>query len=125
MTNVKCHGILMSNVKCYAISMSNVKGISMSNIKCQGISISNIKCHGNGISMDMDEHHRTLCHRSSFNPSCDVHGILFLKTSYVSLMYKSRIVLKIFTSPFLSYTLPQRGKISNIKKSQTKPLYKI
>ena len=66
-----------------------------------------------------------LCHRSSFNPWCDVYRILFLKTSYVSLMYKSRIVLKIFTSPFLSYTLPQRGKISNIKKSQTKPMYKI
>ena len=25
----------------------------------------------------------TVCHRSSFNPWCDVHGILFLKTSYV------------------------------------------
>ena len=27
-----------------------------------------------------------LCHRSSFNPWCDVHGILFLKTSYVGLI---------------------------------------
>ena len=44
----------------------------------------------------------TLCHGSSFNPWCDLHGILFLKTSYVSLMYKSRIVLKIFTAPFLA-----------------------
>ena len=58
--------------------------------------------------------------RSSFNPWCNVPRILFLKTSYVSLMYKSRIVLKIFSDPFLSFTLPQRGKISNIRKSQTK-----
>ena len=33
----------------------------------------------------------------------------FLKTSYVSLIYKCRIVFKIFTDPFLSYTLPWRG----------------
>ena len=31
-------------------------------------------------------------------------------------MYKSRLVLKIFTSPILSYTPPQRGEISNIRK---------
>ena len=55
----------------------------------------------------------SLCHRSSFNPWCNVHGILFLKTSYVGLIWKSRIVLKIFTSPFLSYTLPRRGEICN------------
>ena len=36
-------------------------------------------------------------------------------------MYKSSIVLKIFIPPFLSYTLPQRGEISNIRKIQTKP----
>ena len=29
---------------------------------------------------------QALCRRSSFNPWCDVHGILFLKTSYVSLI---------------------------------------
>ena len=62
----------------------------------------------------------TLCHRSSFNPWCDVYMILFLKTSYVSLIYKRRIVLKIFTDPFLSYTLLQKGEISNIRKSSTK-----
>ena len=44
----------------------------------------------------------------------------FLKTSYVSLIYKCRIVLKIFTDSFLSYTLPQRGEISNISNRQTK-----
>ena len=38
----------------------------------------------------------TLCHKSSFNPCCNVHGFFFLKTSYVSLIYKCRIVLKIF-----------------------------
>ena len=37
-----------------------------------------------------------LCHKSSFNPCCNVHGFFFLKTSYVSLIYKCRIVLKIF-----------------------------
>ena len=29
---------------------------------------------------------RPLCHRSSFNPWCNVYGILFLKTSFVSLI---------------------------------------
>ena len=62
----------------------------------------------------------SLCHKSSFNPCCNVHGFFFLKTSYVSLIYKCRIVLKIFTDPFLSYTLPQRGEISNISNRQTK-----
>ena len=66
----------------------------------------------------------SLCHKSSFNPCCNVHGFFFLKTSYVSLIYKCRIVLKIFTSPFLSYTLPQRGEISNISNRQTKSAWK-
>ena len=44
----------------------------------------------------------------------------FLKISYVSLIYKCSIVLKIFTEPFLSCTLPQRGEISNISNRQTK-----
>ena len=54
-------------------------------------------------------HNFALCHRGSFNPWCDVSGRFFLKTSYVSLIYKCRIVFKIFTDPFLSYTLPWRG----------------
>ena len=66
----------------------------------------------------------TLCHRSSFNPWCDVPGIFFLKTFYVSLIYKCRIVFKIFTEPFLSYTLPWRGEISNISNRQTKSAWK-
>ena len=65
-----------------------------------------------------------LCHRSSFNPWCDVSGIFFLKTSYVSLIYKCRIVFKIFTEPFLSNTLPWRGEISNISNRQTKSAWK-
>ena len=68
--------------------------------------------------------HPPLCHRSSFNPWCDVSGIFFLKTFYVSLIYKSRIVFKIFTEPFLSCTLPQRGEISNISNRQTKSAWK-
>ena len=67
--------------------------------------------------------HNTLCHRNSFNPWCDVHGIFFLKSSYVSLIFKSRLVVKILASPFLSYILPQRGEIYNIRKIQTKPDY--
>ena len=66
-----------------------------------------------------------LCHKSSFNPCCNVHGFFFLKTSYVSLIYKCRIVLKIFTDPFLSYTPPQRGEISNFINRQTKSAWKI
>ena len=62
----------------------------------------------------------SLCRRSSFNPWCDVHGILFLNSFYVSLMYKSRLALKIFTSPILSYIPPQRGEIYNIRKNQAK-----
>ena len=65
-----------------------------------------------------------LCHKSSFNPCCNVHGFFFLKTSYVSLIYKCRIVLKIFTDPFLSYTPPQRGEISNFINRQTKSAWK-
>ena len=68
---------------------------------------------------------RALCHKSSFNPCCNVHGFFFLKTSYVSLIYKCRIVLKIFTDPFLSYTPPQRGEISNFINRQTKSAWKI
>ena len=67
----------------------------------------------------------TLCHRSSFNAWCDVSVILSLKASYVSLIHKSRIVLKIFTSPFLSYTPPQRGEIPNFINRQTKSAWKI
>ena len=53
-----------------------------------------------------------LCHKSSFNPCCNVPGFFFLKTSYVSLIYKCRIVLKIFTSPlFELYPTPERGNI--------------
>ena len=66
----------------------------------------------------------SLCHRSSFNPWCDVSGIFFLKTFYVSLIYKCRIVFKIFTEPFLSNTLPWRGEISNISNRQTKYAWK-
>ena len=66
----------------------------------------------------------TLCHKSSFNPCCNVHGFFFLKTFYVSLIYKCRIVLKIFTDPFLSYTPPQRGEISNFINRQTKSAWK-
>ena len=72
-------------------------------------------------------HHHPLCHKSSFNPCCNVHGFFLVKTSYVSLIYKCRIVLKIFTSPFLSYTLlhvPQKGEISNISNRQTKSAWK-
>ena len=66
----------------------------------------------------------TLCHKSSFNPCCNVHGFFLVKTFYVSLIYKCRIVLKIFTSPFLSYTTPQRGEISNFINRQTKSAWK-
>ena len=62
---------------------------------------------------------RSLCHRSSFNPWCDVYRILFLITSFVSLIKQSSIVLKIFTSPFLSFTLPQRGEISNLEQIES------
>ena len=54
---------------------------------------------------------RPLCHRNSFNPWCDVHGIFFLKSSYVSLIFKSRLVVKILASPFLRYILPPEGVI--------------
>ena len=42
---------------------------------------------------------------------CDVHGIFFLKSSYVSLIFKSRLVVKILASFFLSYILPPEGVI--------------
>ena len=48
----------------------------------------------------------------------------FFEISYVSLIYKCSIVLKIFTAPFLSCTLPQRGEISNISNRQTKSAWK-
>ena len=37
----------------------------------------------------------TLCRRSSFDPSRNLHGILFLITSYVTLINQNMIVLKI------------------------------
>ena len=36
-----------------------------------------------------------LCRRSSFDPSRNLHGILFLITSYVTLINQNMIVLKI------------------------------
>ena len=73
-----------------------------------------------GLTIRYKKTNSALCHKSSFNPCCNVHGFFFLKTSYVSLIYKCRIVLKIFTDPFLSYTPPQRGEISNFINRQTK-----
>ena len=51
-----------------------------------------------------------LCRRSSFNPWCHLHGILFFKCTWVSLMKKIRVVLKLTASPFLSYATPRGGE---------------
>ena len=40
-------------------------------------------------------HSHTLCRRSSFDPSRNLHGILFLISSYVSLIHQNMIILKI------------------------------
>ena len=80
----------------------------------------NIQYQQENQHVDLHQHEHTLCHKSSFNPCCNVHGFFLVKTSYVSLIYKCRIVLKIFTDPFLSYTTLQRGEISNFINRQTK-----
>ena len=47
-------------------------------------------------------------------------GFYFLNVHESALWKKIKVVLKLTASPFLSYATPQRGGISNIRKSQTK-----
>ena len=64
----------------------------------------------------------SLCHMGSFNPWCDVSGRFFLKTSDVSLIYKCRIVFKIFKSAWkyiitLLISQPYAPQETNIYKA--------